>query len=107
MTQANNWALLSHHGLVLLMVAEHPNATIREVADTVGVTERTAARILADLRDAGFLLVQKEGRRNSYEVVPDALLRKQIGDRPMHVGDLLRGLVGLPEPVKRARPRRN
>ena len=62
------WTFLSNHGHVLVHLARHPEALIREVAESVGITERSAQAIVADLQEAGYLRVIKEGRRNSYKV---------------------------------------
>jgi hypothetical protein len=43
------WAFITNHGLVLATIAKHPNLTAREIGDTIGVTERTAHRIIMDL----------------------------------------------------------
>src|SRR5687767_2649907 len=82
------WALLSNHGHILLYVAEHPDATISEVSDAVGLTERATARILSDLRQAGFIGATRLGRRNTYHIDPLRPLRPQITERELRVGDL-------------------
>lgn len=88
------WALLTNHGAVLLYVAEHSDATVRQVGDGVGITERAAARILRDLREEGYLFATRIGRRNSYEVDRTRPLRhRAAGDA--RVSDLFQGL--LPE----------
>ena len=45
----SEWAFITNHGLVLATIAKHPNLTAREIGDAVGVTERTAHRIIIDL----------------------------------------------------------
>ena len=45
----SEWAFISNRGLVLATIAKHPNLTAREIGDTIGVTERTAHRIIMDL----------------------------------------------------------
>ena len=74
------WNLLSNHGQVLLCIAENPEARMREIAASVGITERTAHRIVAELVDGGYVAKERRGRRNVYRVrerVPlrDPLLR--------------------------------
>ncbi len=92
-THANSrWALLTNHGAALLYVARHPNATVREVGDGVGVTERAAARILRDLRAEGYLRATRVGRRNSYEV-DMTLPMRHASARHRQVADLLIGLL--------------
>ena len=72
------WTLLTSHGLVLLFVANHPAATIREIAADLQLTERRIADIIRDLSKAGLLSVQREGRRNRYALNPEARFRHPI-----------------------------
>jgi len=62
------WSFLTSHGVVLLEVARQPDLTIRELAERVGLTERQAHRVLADLADEGYLDRERVGRRNRYRV---------------------------------------
>lgn len=89
------WALLTNHGAVLLYVAEHADATVRQVGDGVGITERAAARILRDLREAGYLHATRVGRRNSYEIDRSQPLRHRAAGTA-RVSDLLCGLLREP-----------
>jgi DNA-binding transcriptional ArsR family regulator len=96
MPNDSTWTLLTNHGAALLYVAEHPDATIRAVADAIGVQERAAARILSQLREAGYLTAQRVGRRNVYQLHLSVPLRHDAG------ADLLRGLVDAERwPAKR------
>lgn len=83
------WTFLSNHGHVLVYVHRHPDARVRELAAAVGVTERTALAILADLVAAGYLTVTRVGRRNSYTVSRDLRLRHPE-EEGTAVGELLR-----------------
>jgi DNA-binding MarR family transcriptional regulator len=83
--------LLTNHGHVLLCVAREPGMRMREIADCVGVTERAAHRIVSELEQAGYLTRHREGRRNLYEVHPDAPLRHEL-ERKVSVGRLLTAL---------------
>lgn len=74
-TLGKRWTFFSNHFHVLLVVARHPDARLRTVADEVGITERAAHRILADLADEGYLTVTKHGRRNHYRVNEGTRLR--------------------------------
>jgi DNA-binding MarR family transcriptional regulator len=62
------WTFLTSHGLVLLEVARTPDATVRELAVRVRLTERQAHRVLADLAEAGYIVRQRVGRRNHYRI---------------------------------------
>jgi len=82
------WRLLTNHGLVLSYIARNPRTTARDLADAIGITERAARKIIADLLETGYISKKREGRRNRYRINPDLALR-----HPSHgetaVGDLL------------------
>jgi len=86
------WTFLTNHAHVLLCVARDPDIRLRDVADFVGITERAAQRIVADLVDAGYLDRTREGRRNSYQLNPDIPLRHPL-DRDHAIGDILEVLT--------------
>jgi predicted ArsR family transcriptional regulator len=75
------WLFLSHHAHILLAVSRDPNAPARELAATVGLTERSVQRILSDLVGEGYLGRERVGRRNRYEVKRDAPFRHPELDR--------------------------
>jgi hypothetical protein len=86
------WTLLSNHGHVLVCIAEDPDARLREIADRVGITERSVFGIVTDLEEAGILRRERIGRRNRYTVFPDRPLRHPVEARHT-VGELLRVLA--------------
>jgi hypothetical protein len=90
------WTLLTNHGAVLLHVAEHPDDTVVEMADVLGLRERAVASIIADLRRLGYVEIKRLGRHNHYTVREEMPLR-----RPAHghlsVGQMLSGLKGMRE----------
>ena len=90
------WTFLTNHSHVLLCIAEDPGIRGRDIAERVGITERSAQSIIADLVDAGYLTREKVGRRNHYEVHPDLPLRHPI-ERDHEVADLLRLVTVSPE----------
>ncbi|MFY9777588.1 MAG: helix-turn-helix domain-containing protein [Trebonia sp.] len=63
-----SWGFLTTHARVLLCIAQDPGARLRDIAATLGVTERRAHGIVTDLTQAGYLIRQKDGRRNRYQV---------------------------------------
>jgi len=89
------WRFLTNHSQVLLCIASEPDVRLREVADTVGITERAAQRILADLVRAGYVTRQRIGRRNRYLVNREREMRHpaQAG---YHIGALLDLLQQVP-----------
>jgi DNA-binding transcriptional ArsR family regulator len=60
--------LLTNHGHVLACIAADPDVRLRDIAEAVGITERTAAQIVTDLEVAGYLTKRRVGRRNRYEL---------------------------------------
>jgi len=70
-----HWTLLTSHGFVLVYLAGRPNATIRETADSLGLSERRVASVIRDLEAAGVVRADRVGRRKHYEVEPDAHFR--------------------------------
>lgn len=65
---AEQWTLLTNHGRVLLIIAGDPDVRLRDVAASVGITERSVQMIVADLEEAGYLTRERRGRRNHYAV---------------------------------------
>lgn len=90
-----DWTFLTNHAHVLICIAQDPNARLRDVADRVGITERAAQRIVADLVEAGYVERSKEGRRNSYRLNPDLPLRHPI-EREHSIGEVIELLAGTP-----------
>jgi hypothetical protein len=72
------WTFLSNHANVLLVIARNPDATLREVAARVGITERAVQRLVADLEAGQYLERVRTGRRNRYKVHPELPLRHPI-----------------------------
>jgi len=63
-----SWTFLTNHAQVLLCVASDPSVRMRDVAESVGITERAAQRIVADLVEGGYVQRVRVGRRNRYTV---------------------------------------
>ena len=82
------WTFLSNHGHVLVALATDPNARMRDVAVSVGITERAVQLIVRDLHQAGYLEVQRVGRRNTYTVVTNRPLRHPL-EQHTSIGDFL------------------
>jgi predicted DNA-binding transcriptional regulator YafY len=91
------WGFLTNHGRALLCIAHDPGVRLRDIADLLGITERSAYAIVNDLTGAGYVLKEREGRRNRYIVqkhlpLPETTVRERtIGE----VLDLLVGTNGL------------
>ena len=69
------WTFMTNHGHVLLCIAADPAVRLRDVAFRVGITERAAQRIVADLCEEGYLTRLRTGRRNRYELHPELPFR--------------------------------
>lgn len=83
------WTFLSNHGHVLVCLALDPQSRLRDIAARVGITERAVQGILRNLEDAGYVLKERVGRRNSYTVNGDQPFRHPLEAR-VPVGDFLR-----------------
>jgi DNA-binding MarR family transcriptional regulator len=94
--EKSGWTFFTNHGHVLVCLAAEPDLRTRDVAELVGITERSAQSIITDLVDAGYLTRIKEGRRNRYEVHADKPLRHSL-ERDHSVGELLITLGKLPQ----------
>lgn len=82
------WRFLSNHTQVLLSIQRDPNARLRDIAQQVGITERAAQRIVADLIESGYVESERVGRRNRYTVNTDIAMRHPAQDGH-EIGELL------------------
>jgi len=98
------WSFLTNHARALLFIAHDPAARLRDLAAALDVTERTAYGIVADLSDAGYVVKEKDGRRNRYQIQEHLPLRESVG-RERTIGDVLDLLSDSP-PRRRNRRRR-
>lgn len=92
-----HWTFLTNHAHVLLTIAQDLDIRVRDIADRVGITERAAQRIVADLVSEGYLVRERVGRRNLYELRPTQPLRHPV-ERHAPVGALMALLAKDPEP---------
>jgi DNA-binding IclR family transcriptional regulator len=96
-TSLQNWTFLSNYAHVLVCLADNPDARLRDVAERVGITERTAFRLIGELEEAGILERAREGRRNHYVINTEAHLRHAI-EQHCTVGDLLETILPQQSP---------
>ena len=85
------WTFLTNHSHVLICVARNPGVRIRDVSEEVGITERTAQRILRELAESGYLRRTPDGRRSIYEV-NDALPLRHPLESGHAIGEILKVL---------------
>ena len=87
------WSFLTNHGQALLLIAHDPDIRLRDIATGLAISERRAFGIVDDLTQAGYLVKERVGRRNRYQVqdhlpMPEALVRERA------IGEVLELLIG-------------
>jgi predicted ArsR family transcriptional regulator len=90
---SRRWDFLTNHAHVLTCVADDSGIRLRDIAAAVGITERAAHRILSELIEEGYVLRERQGRRNRYQVVAGRPMRHPLLQE-REVGDLLEVLIG-------------
>ena len=97
-TEPRTWTFLTNHAQVLLCLAQDSDIRLRDVAERVGITERAAQRILADLVESGYVRSSRVGRRNHYTVDRGQAMRHvaQFGQEIGPLLDLLDAGGGAP-----------
>jgi hypothetical protein len=88
-----HWTFLTSHARVLLCIAHDPGVRLRDIAASLGITERSAYGIVTDLAEAGYVVKQKDGRRNRYEIQTHLPLPEPT-NRESTVGEVLALLAG-------------
>jgi predicted transcriptional regulator len=88
-----SWSFLTNHARVLLCIARDPGVRLRDIAASLDITERSAFGILTDLTEAGYVVKEKNGRRNRYHIQEHLPLPEPVG-RERTVGQVLAILTG-------------
>ena len=88
------WSFLTNHARVLLCIAHDPGVRLRDIAARTGITGRTAYSIVTDLAGAGYVVKQKDGRRNRYQIQAHLPLPESAG-RERTIGEVLAVLAGV------------
>lgn len=88
-----SWSFLTNHARVLVCVARDPGVRLRDIAASLDITERSAFGIITDLTEAGYVVKEKNGRRNRYHIQAHLPLPEPIG-RERTVGEVLAILTG-------------
>jgi IclR helix-turn-helix domain len=91
-----SWHFLTNHARVLVCIAANPGVRLREVAAGMGITERSAHAMVADLIAAGYVVKHKLGRRNRYQIQVHLPLPEPASQEPA-IGDVLALLLGKHE----------
>ena len=88
-----NWSFLTNHARVLLCIAHDPDVRLRDIAAGLGITERSAYGIVTELAEAGYVVKQKDGRRNRYQIQAHLPL-PEPASRERTIGEILALLAG-------------
>jgi DNA-binding IclR family transcriptional regulator len=86
------WSFLTNHARVLACIAHDPGVRLRDIASTLGITERSAYAIVTDLTEGGYVVKEKDGRRNRYQIQAHLPLREAI-TQERTIGEVLDVLV--------------
>ena len=92
-SEVASWSFLTNHARVLLCIARDPGVRLRDIAASLDITERSAFGVLTDLTEAGYVVKEKNGRRNRYHVQAHLPLPEPVG-RERTVGEVLAILTG-------------
>ncbi len=95
------WKFLTNHALVLCLIAQQSRITAREIAATIGITEKATRNIINDLEADGYVTKRREGRGLHYRINPDLPLRHET-QQDRAIGDLLE-ILGWKRRKKRSR----
>jgi len=99
------WSFLTNHARVLMCIAHDPGIRLRDIASTLGITERTAYGIVTDLTEGGYVVKEKDGRRNRYQIQAHVPLREPI-TRERTIGEVLDVLLGTNSHRRRSAKRK-
>jgi len=98
------WSFLTNHARALICIARDPGVRLRDMAAALGITERRAHDIVTDLTDAGYVVKEKDGRRNRYRIETDLPLRESLSAERT-IGEVL-GILVDADAVPRLKSRR-
>ena len=87
------WSFLTNHARVLLCIAHDPGARLRDIAASLGITDRSVYGIVTDLTTAGYVIKHRDGRRNLYQIQAHLPLPEPASKEPA-IGEVLALLMG-------------
>ena len=88
-----SWSFLTNHARVLLCLAHDPGARLRDIAASLGITDRSVHGIVTDLTAAGYVVKHRDGRRNRYQIQVHLPLPEPASKEPA-IGEVLALLMG-------------
>ena len=87
------WSFLTNHARVLLCIAHDPDARLRDIAASLGITDRSVYGIVTDLTAAGYVVKHRDGRRSLYQIQAHLPLPEPASKEPA-IGEVLALLIG-------------
>ncbi len=87
------WSFLTNHARVLLCIAHDPGAQLRDIAASLGITDRSVYGIVTDLTTAGYVVKHRDGRRSLYQIQAHLPLPEPASKEPA-IGEVLALLMG-------------
>jgi DNA-binding IclR family transcriptional regulator len=87
------WSFLTNHARVLLCIAHDPGARLRDIAASLGITDRSVYGIVTDLTAAGYVVKHRDGRRSRYQIQAHLPLPQPASQEPA-IGEILALLMG-------------
>jgi DNA-binding MarR family transcriptional regulator len=98
------WSFFTNHARVLICISRDPGLRLRDLAAALDITERSAYGIVDDLVEAGYVVKEKDGRRNRYRVQAQLPLPERV-TRDRTIGEVLGVLVDADTRGRRVRRR--
>jgi len=95
-----SWSFLTNHARALICIARDPGVRLRDIAAALDITERSAYGVVDELADAGYVVKEKDGRRNRYEIQDHLPLRGAVGGERT-IGEILDILAQVSAPARR------
>ena len=83
-----SWSFLTNHARVLLCIAHDPSARLRDIAASLGITDRSVYGIVTDLTAAGYVVKHRDGRRSRYQIQAHLPLPEPVSKEPA-IGEVL------------------
>lgn len=99
-----NWSFLTNHARALVCIAHDPGVRLRDIAAALAITERSAYAIVTDLAGAGYVVKEKDGRRNRYQIQGHLPLLEPVAGE-LTIGEVLDMLVEAGQPRRRTSTR--
>ena len=90
-TDTRTWTFLTNHAHVLIAISRNPELRQRDIAQLVGITEGAVTRIIHELEECGYLVAERVGRRNRYQLDPGVPMRHPL-ESNRAVGQLIESM---------------